>query len=62
MWSKLHQKPDRTDVNSFCAYKVASQSLATFGAMTRADPKSPNSTLCKEMWVGKYFCSGIFAF
>lgn len=62
MGSKLHQRQDRTDENPFCAYKAASQSLAAFGVMTEADPKSPSSTLCKEMWVEKYFCCGIFAF
>lgn len=62
MGSKLHQKPDRIDVNPSCAHKIASQSLATFGVMTQADPKSPSSTLCNEMWVEKYFCCGIFAF
>lgn len=53
--SKLHQKPDRTDVNPFCAHKVASQSLATFGVMTQADPKSPSTALCNEMWYKNTF-------
>jgi len=60
--SKLHQKRDRTDVNPSCVYQVAYQSLASFGVMTRADLKSPSSTLCEEMWVEKCFFGGIFAF